>query len=94
MTQAKVVAGSRDKAFSSVLWGFTPAIGAAYWKWIAFLETGEEPAAVTAARPPCTVPIRSARRTTRRLSMTSRGCPRRTPGFSVERCSVPVSPRR
>lgn len=84
MTQVKVVAGSRDRVLSSVLWGLTPTIGVAYWKWIAFLESGED-RPVSTPRPPCTAPVRSARRTTRRLSMTSRECPRRTPGFSVER---------
>jgi hypothetical protein len=96
MTQAHVVgAVNREKAFSSVLWGITPAIGAAYWRWIAFLERENGPAEPpVAVRPPCAKPLPRLARQARRTELTSRGCRRRSPGSCLGHDSAPVSPRR
>ena len=94
MAQVKPV-GARYKAFSSVLWGVTPAIGAAYWSWVAFLERENGPAEeLVAKRPPCAKPIPKLARQARRTQFTSRACPRRDPGWCVERDAAPLEPRR
>lgn len=84
---------SRDKSFSFLLWGITPAIGAAFWK-LNVLANEEDLAAIPKPVPACVAPAPRIARTKRRLHMTSRGCPRRTPGQPVSRSSVPAEPRR
>lgn len=84
---------AREKSFSFLLWGLTPAIGAAYWKLSALANEEDATRAATPA-PPCVAPAPRRSRTTRRLQMTSRGCPRRTPGHPVERDPSPAIPRR